>query len=300
LSVIPVFDNHFIENGGWSMPITTDSVLQRFKDLSLDFEGKIYLLGQAKRYAYLVNEIEKIRLLNPSKNIRILDIGPSFLTVLLKELFINDTIDTMGLNDGGQLPVSLNVEASRNYYYDLNDAIYTDKWLKVENYDLVIMAEVIEHLFTAPSIVLGFIRSLMAENGYLVVQTPNAVALHKRIRMFMGKNPYELIRENRDNPGHFREYTKSELISIAQDCDFNVISAELENYFDYRIFGASIQTSRGLEEKQNGPFRKTILKLAGKGFNFIMNVSPPSLKPGLTIMLRKPLEVIEMEKTSPI
>ena len=56
---------------------------------------------------------------------------------------------------------------------------------------------------------LGGVRG--GRGGVLVVQTPNAVSLPRRLAMLGGRNPYELIREDATNPGHFREYTAAEL-----------------------------------------------------------------------------------------
>ncbi|CAN2044071.1 hypothetical protein GMMP1_200009 [Candidatus Magnetomoraceae bacterium gMMP-1] len=96
------------------------------------------------------------------------------------------------------------------------------------------MAEVIEHLHTAPTIVLNYIKQLLKSNSYLIIQTPNAAAFSKRTKlMFLGKNPYEMIRENADNPGHFREYTKKELIKIAKASDFEICKIVRTNYFSH-------------------------------------------------------------------
>lgn len=47
----------------------------------------------------------------------------------------------------------------------------------------------------------------------------------------MGRNPYELIRESRTNPGHFREYTLDELVNYAKQTGFSVESAEYCSYW---------------------------------------------------------------------
>ena len=49
-----------------------------------------------------------------------------------------------------------------------------------------------------------------------MVSTPNALWLKHRIKLLMGRHPYELIREDKGNPGHFREYTAGELGDIAR------------------------------------------------------------------------------------
>jgi hypothetical protein len=91
---------------------------------------------------------------------------------------------------------------------------------------------VIEHLYTAPELVLAFVKRLLKPGGFLVVQTPNAVALEKRVVMLRGANPFEMIRPSRDNPGHFREYTIHELRALAARVGLEVDGAELQDYFN--------------------------------------------------------------------
>ena len=133
------------------------------------------------------------------------------------------------------------------------------------------MAEVIEHLYTAPKLVLSFLRALLTDRGVLIIQTPNAAALHKRAELLLGRNPYELIRETTNDPGHFREYTKKELIRIAEDAGLTVDRWLAGNYFDYRfVEGAGERHAR-----------------LGRPLNLIYRCAPPSLKPGQTLVVRR-------------
>jgi len=55
--------------------------------------------------------------------------------------------------------------------------------------------------------------------------------LNKRINMLMGINPYELIRVERNNPGHFREYTMQELLRYGLEQNLSVWRKEYCNYW---------------------------------------------------------------------
>ncbi|MDH5683863.1 MAG: class I SAM-dependent methyltransferase [candidate division WOR-3 bacterium] len=237
-----------------------------FFDRNLDEEAKIYLKYHSKRYSHLLKVASEIRALIPETNIRIMDIGPSFFTELLVKNLPQDSISTLGFDynksRGGHFPLSINYDKSSFVNFDLNDAQYPEKLIKIPLCDMVIMAEVIEHLYTAPTLVFNFIKSFLKEDGYLLIQTPNAAALIKRINLLFGKNPYEMIRENRDNPGHFREYTKAELFSIAQKSGFKIIRFIYKNYFNR-------------------------LSLKEKIYGFILNFLPVSLRDGITIVLQK-------------
>jgi 2-polyprenyl-3-methyl-5-hydroxy-6-metoxy-1,4-benzoquinol methylase len=124
----------------------------------------------------------------------------------------------------------------------LNDTHNKNKWVTVPSCKIVILSEVIEHLYTSPKLVLEFVKSFLENNGLLIIQTPNAVSLDKRLMMVRGRNFMELIRENDQNPGHFREYTKNELFSLAEMCSLKVADFTYSNYFNlqpvtYKVIG---------------------------------------------------------------
>ena len=93
------------------------------------------------------------------------------------------------------------------------------------------MAEVIEHLYTAAQIALSFLAQIMRPGAFAFLQTPNAVALHKRLQMLSGRNPYMSLDEDRLAPGHFREYTVAELSDTARQAGLEVFEVAMHNYF---------------------------------------------------------------------
>jgi hypothetical protein len=170
---------------------------------------------------------------------KILDIGNSFQTLLFESLFQDIQIDTMGFLDSRYTPKRQSVHIP----FDLNDSYYKEKWPNVseeEKYDVVLMLEVIEHLYTSPKHVLSCLRTIIKDHGFLVIQTPNAVSLLKRYLMLTGNNPYELIRESRDNPGHFREYTRKEIRDLGYESGFDTCDVHMTNYFNEKGFLSSI------------------------------------------------------------
>lgn len=154
------------------------------------------------------------------KDYRLLDVGNSFQTVLLKQVLSYSQVDTIGFYD---YRFSAG-EGSVHIEMDLNDAYCEKLWpqLKGVGYDLIVFAEVVEHLYTSPEQVLKCLRSLLRPGGRILLQTPNAAGLKKRLKLLLGKNPYELIRLDRTNPGHFRELTRAELIRYSEECGFVV------------------------------------------------------------------------------
>ncbi|MBK8505876.1 MAG: methyltransferase domain-containing protein [Saprospiraceae bacterium] len=203
---------------------------QIFKDLT---ESDIqphelkYLNFHHDRYQYLMKEIRDLIDNEGHPAQQILDIGPAFQTYLLRNLF-KSRVNSMGENHR----FNFLRETEDHFEVDLN---FTEMYQSlIIQHDIIIMCEVVEHLFTKSELVLDFILQFLKPGGYLVVQTPNAVSTFKRIRMLLGYNPYELIKGNRR--GHYREYTGAELSKIFTASGLDVVKINLRNYFGYHDF----------------------------------------------------------------
>jgi trans-aconitate methyltransferase len=234
---------------------TSLEIIEYFSTWNLDPESREYIQSHAWRYEHMLREIDRLIKQNQIK--RILDIGCAYQTELLRRIYPEIVVDTMGFADirFAARPQDKHIE------YDLNLAQNQTppEWKK---YDLVIMAEVIEHLYTAPSLVLRFLHQVISPAGFLFIQTPNAVGLSKRIRMFFGRHPYEMLREDMKNPGHYREYTLPELVKVGSDHGFRIIGSSIDN--DFR-----------------SP------SLSNKVFNWFSIFLPPSMRRGITIIYKK-------------
>ena len=222
-----------------------------------------YLNYHANRYIELVQFVDN----NFSSNKKILDIGNSPFSEILSKI-IDSPVDVLGF-----LPDSI-LKFGRQYQFNLNDCYNKSSWRSdIGLYDIIIFAEVIEHLYTSPNQVFAYLYSILEKNGKLILQTPNAAVLHKRFQLLAGKNPYMLLPENRRHPGHYREYTKSELIHFAINSGFKIEKVYYGNYFDYTY-------SYAQDNKGNA---KRYLKL----INLFYAVVPSSMKPGITMILQK-------------
>ena len=167
-----------------------------------------------QRFTNLANRIDQIikEYSIDVETLRLLDIGPSFQTMLINRLWPGARLDTFGFYD----PKFPNPKNGFHIPFDLNKTSDKSSKINTEPYDIIIMAEVIEHLYTSPHYVFSFISSILKPGGYFIISTPNGVSLQKRLKMILGINPSELIREKLDDPGHFREYTPSELTEYAK------------------------------------------------------------------------------------
>jgi len=224
-------------------------------------ENPGYLAFHRPRFEFLMKVVtDQVRV-----PFRILDIGPSPFTKMLRES-LRAPVDSLGLEPESASP------AGRHYHFNLNDAQDPQKCRRdLGPYDLVIFAEVVEHLFTAPELVLSYVHGLLAPGGSLIVQTPNAASLRKRIKLALGRNPFERIRLDPSNPGHFREYTAAELASILRQTGFAVKSSWRQFYFDARF---------ARHEIGNEPPNR----LRGAVLNAVNQLLPPFLREGITIL----------------
>jgi SAM-dependent methyltransferase len=182
-------------------------------------DEQVYLRTHARRYALLLELVEGFA---PKT---ILVVGPSYESVLLREAVPGVTVDTLGWEDH-RFP---RVAGERHFQHDLNDPDYPE----LDHYDVIACAEVIEHLHVPAEPVLRALAGGLAPDGHIVLQTPNATALPKRLRMVLGRNPYEPIRSQPGNPGHFHEYTVRELRDTVEAAGLEVERLIAANYFDH-------------------------------------------------------------------
>ena len=220
-----------------------------------------YLHYHARRYASLLASLEQRY--EPGQ--RVLEIGRSPFSAMAAE-HLGAHVDTLGFGEEHE------TRHGRHWCFDLNHSTRKKKWRPdLPVYQHILFAEVVEHLLAPPASVLRFIRSLMDDAGWLYLQTPNAAVLHKRLQLLMGKNPYQELPTDHSNPGHFREYTRSEMLRFAAQADFVVRDCSYANYFDYRYSGhVEGRPPRPLFGAINGFYR----------------LCPGGLKPGMMFILQ--------------
>jgi SAM-dependent methyltransferase len=182
-------------------------------------DGEEYVRTHRRRYALL---LELVGGFAPQT---ILVVGPSYESALLREAFPDATVNTLGWYDH-RFPLR---EGEQHTDFDLNEREYP----QLEPHDLIVCGEVVEHLHVSPLPVLRFLAGVLSPEGRLVLQTPNATALPKRLRMLIGRNPYAPIRDEPRNPGHFHEYTIRELRDLLEAAGLEILRLITANYFDH-------------------------------------------------------------------
>lgn len=197
------------------------------KKYSLNDEQKLYLEIHAKRFETVLSLIPQ------NKTLKILDIGPSFLSELLLDQF-GEQLNILGFDASNSLGGHLASNTIfKNVPMQVQDLNFWDSKNSIVKYDIIICAEVIEHLYTSPTKLFCNLYQILNPEGILIIQTPNAVALRKRLKMLFGKNPFEMLRENLNNPGHFREFTLAELKKIGTQQNFTLEKMIIDEYFEY-------------------------------------------------------------------
>jgi len=168
----------------------------------------------------------------PDQSAAVLDVGRSEFTSMLAEYY--GTVWSLGYGleqDQGGHRETGSISRIPHVEFDLSDSDRCDKWPSSPcAFDLITFCETIEHLSTAPEFTLLMLSSMLKPGGFILVTTPNAAALSKRIKMLGGRNPFEKIRFFPGNPGHFREYTRNELVDMGKLAGLRASAALWTNY----------------------------------------------------------------------
>ena len=227
------------------------------------FPGDDYVGFHSRRYALVLQLLAA----HAPHAKTILDIGPSTLTTLVAEQY-GTPVDSIGFED-----VGTNTTGGTHFGFDLNrlpDAMSEPAALG--RYDVVLCCEVLEHLLVAPQHLLAWLREHMTDRGVLVLQTPNAAAFDRRLKLLAGRHPYDALDPARSGARHVRECTFAELDALALEAGFAVVAAERGAYFDYRYAAGAHgrHGSRTLRHRVQNAVDRTL---------------PPSLRSGITLVL---------------
>lgn len=198
-------------------------------------KGDSYYQIHIARYEKIFREIKKLNLLPNSK---VLDIGcypPYLLDFLNKQNFKthgicsqHETVDLPNVD-------TLNVD---------NDSLpYKD-----DQFDLIVMSEVLEHLTGDPINIFSEIYRVLKPNGFFLLTTPNVLRIQNIILLLIGKNIYfdlDQLKNSNQNLGtiyfrHNREYTDRELFILLKKSGFQKIA--IDHFVSYTPFRAKNTT----------------------------------------------------------
>lgn len=227
-----------------------------------------YVGFHSKRFAWMLAFLESAGVHSESK---ILDVGPTFTAKLLHDHF-GAHVDALSFSPDEE------TYFGKNHRFDLNLSQNRETWrLDLGPYDAIVFSEVIEHLYTAPRVVLEYLRELLKPGGVMIVQTPNALGLKQRVMLLLGRHPYEPISEDPGSPNHFRESTLDELVAYAKRAGLEVVSAGHYNYFNAGF-------------RQNSSKGSQVPGWVGALFFRLQDFVPAKMRRGLMLVCRRPKE----------
>lgn len=252
----------------WESEYTVDILndLNKLKKLlrldSIDDFGNMYFESQLSRYYYALYFIYKYLPIG-----KVLDVGnyPCHLhKILLEKGYEIDGIDIRP----ERIPDRLSDCRDRTYVWDLENES-PNETLK-NNYDAVIVLEVIEHLHVNPLKFLSSLGDVVKMDGLVLLSTPNLFALNNRMKFLFGKQTFEhpfSVYEQLDrhgSRGHQRIYSINELKDMFEVYGFDIIDTwtidnkppllsnkkyrdKLDKNFDYGFFKSFWKENRSIQ-----------------------------------------------------
>jgi len=190
-------------------------------------EMRIYGTHDFRRFVYTYGLVK-----NDEGSCLELGANPYFTTMLLKEftkldLSLANYFGDFPMGDGTQEIEYLDIESREKikHQFDFQHFNTENETFPWENntFDVVIFAEIIEHLTHDPCQVLREIRRILRPNGILILTTPNVSRLENVAKMIAGANIYDPYSGYGPYGRHNREYNRHELVTLLQyegfDCE---------------------------------------------------------------------------------
>lgn len=214
---------------------TGAEIEQAIAAMCREFKGNDWMLGEH----WPLNE-PHVRLMiadvmsrfPPGPNVRVLDVGcfNGYISFLFKQLGYQVTgTDIYELDHRDALFARAGIEF---VHANMND-LHPFRHLEAESFDIVIIAQVIEHILNHP---LGLIRSLadaMRPCGLMILTTPNPATIMNAMRTLRGRSSLWGTNDFIDQPKfderiisqgeiHYREYTRVELCHMLEGAGLRV------------------------------------------------------------------------------
>ena len=175
-------------------------------------EHDLYEFTHAPRFNRMVERLE----LQEASNAKILEVGMEPYVFTERLLNAHPDIRLFGINYGEADPSEVTVSGQEVTVKHCN--IEEGEWpYGDEEFDIVIMGAILEHLFDPVSALLEA-RRVIRHTGRIVISTPNAVNIGTRLTTFFGKNPFDGFSLESKYNRHQHEYTREELDDLLRTC----------------------------------------------------------------------------------
>lgn len=205
-------------------------IYNAYLEVKEEFPFDNYMESYLNKYQAIGSEILKKHDL--SSNILSIGSGPCDFEAILSNLGYN-VVAVDDLNDQWH-KIGSNRERIKKFAEkrDVNLLVKPLELLELnEDFDLVLILDVIEHLHNSPREFLNKAISLLKSDGGLLIETPNLATLANRLKVLCGKSNYVDINFFYWNigsfRGHIREYEKAELINILTNQDITELEIKM-------------------------------------------------------------------------
>lgn len=187
--------------------------------LGLDQEEEaLYMRDHAYHFKRILKSIPR-----SDRPLTILDIGTTPFTLYLKKEFAGYnvlTLDRSELLKGRCLEAGIELRACD---LDLGKIPFES-----ESFDVVILTEVLEHVFCPPSIILREVYRILKPSGLLILSVPNIASLLNRVKLAFGFSPLEDADQqmNKDwvhGHGHVHEFVRKEIVDLCAKAGFSLV-----------------------------------------------------------------------------
>ena len=183
-----------------------------------------YLLSSYHRTQEVVSTV---RGLGHDKRILDIGIGYGFYDIILKR---DCGFDITGMEIPANIPAYCRLPQAHGIPIIPAKLGATHCPVPEGRFDVVIFAEVFEHLRVSPLRALVEIRRMLKPDGLLLLTTPNIARLSNILSLLRGRNILEAFPDDdtgldhiTDHVAHIREYTMSELLGLIGRAGYRII-----------------------------------------------------------------------------
>ena len=193
---------------------------------------QIYCAIHVTRFEKSFDAINAVAVGNVSGKQSVLDIGTHATYHPNLKVLFGDNVEFIGTYNDAYKTYPIN----KFHNIDLEESPlpFPDK-----SFDIVLMLEVIEHLYNDPMRVLSEVNRVLKDDGALILSTPNVNSWQSVLKMLTGEHPYRFGYFTPGDRPHVHEFTVSEIREVLQAAGFHPARIYTENVYgeiDYTYF----------------------------------------------------------------
>jgi len=185
-------------------------------------------IGAKERFILLSKYAGKI--ISQPNVIKILDGGGTTVTsYVLKKIFPGSFVVSVNLEGKNDI-ADVSIEGSLSDYKKIIELS------RIEEFDIIFLGEVFEHLFSPYNIMKNLI-TLIKPSGYLIVTTPNLADIYNRLLLLLGQplHNYRPIGAS-PNEDHVTLVTKKQMLNLLRkNLLLDVIAVDGYSYLERKI-----------------------------------------------------------------